>query len=97
MVKIRDITSERAEQKRRHLLEKKLLEESFSGKEFKTSDFTELSLHIRYHGVLIASKPIGTIKLILYNPDFLPQARQFSEKYQKEFGINHFIIETDYS
>jgi len=100
MVAIIDITSDRLKTKGRAELEKKLAEECFPGKRVE-NDVLPSYIYIYKDKKIVADKSIGTIKMTIYDEDFLSQAIDFARRYEKQFGLKEhhapFIIETDYS
>ncbi|MDO8517113.1 MAG: hypothetical protein Q7S33_03215 [Nanoarchaeota archaeon] len=96
MVKIIDITPDRKKETEQGELELTLAKQCFSGKEIKPSITLPL-IRISYCEKEMASKMIGTTKITIYDKSILSQAEEFGRRYEDQFHIPSFTIETDYS
>jgi len=91
MVEVRDVTEEKQIQKNRVELEKKLAEECFSGKKI------EVIGTLMYIDNGVACKYFGNILMYVKDKSVELQAQEFGRRYEEQFNIKNFIIETDYS
>lgn len=99
MVKVIDITHEKIEALRKVDLEKKIADECFVGKEiyYIPDDNMPNFMNITNKEGRLAFKRIGDVKMDVYDESIFPQAMEFAKRYEEQFNIKEFTIETDYS
>jgi len=97
-IEVRDVTPERESEKKRGALELALAKECFPGKQVKFSQsMTNYITISNVTGRVLADKNAGLVRMDVYDESVLPQAKEFGRKYKAQFGVGHFVIETDYS
>ena len=97
MVKVIDITPEREREEEQGRLELTLVRQCF----FPPTQVKRLTsgciVVFDASGEPLASKIIEREKMKVYNESVLPQAEEFGKRYEEQFHISAFTIETDYS
>lgn len=97
MVEIRDVTNEKKREMERAILEGKLAEECFPGQAKLVTGVGVPHISVERGGKPLAFKWIGIVKMDVYDKNILSQAEQFGRRYEEQFSVRNFIIETDYS
>lgn len=96
MVNIRDVTSEKREEKERARLEIELAKECFPQQRVELGPSNDILIY-NWSNQTVVQKNIHHCIIYLYNQNVLPQAEDFARKYEERFGVSNFVIETDYS
>ncbi len=95
MVTIIDITEKIKRKSERAKLEARLAEECFKDNEVSICSIYLIA--VSDGSRTRASKSVGDSQITVYDEGVLPQTETFAKKYEEQFDVSDFIIETDYS